>query len=209
MQCRFQLSEKYDAVAWVLQVMKNRCQVRWLKSSICTWPKKNIKFRASNDMHQLLHPVPSGLFILWMWNEDTHTHTIKGDVLLFAELKMFFYNIHSRCVKCAFVTTNISIFLWVCYTFLECLSRKLDINYIQSFEIKMQLRPDKERGESCLVSAAPLWITSRYICNDSPAQGGSNGGPPARTVCSAWCAVEITQGQQSEKHFNPTLLTSI
>lgn len=38
----------------------------------------------------------------------------------------------------------------------------------------MEWRPDRERR---LVSAASLWITSRYICHVSPAHGGSNGAP--------------------------------
>lgn len=44
-------------------VMKNRCQVLCLKSSILARLKKHNKFRMSDAMHQLPHPVPSGFLL--------------------------------------------------------------------------------------------------------------------------------------------------
>lgn len=84
------------------EVMKTRCQVWCLKSSICTRPKENIKFRVSNDMHQFLIPLPSGPFVSWIWNEKTQQPSVCDTRL--TEPKTVFCNIAGETVYVTAIT---------------------------------------------------------------------------------------------------------
>lgn len=151
-------------------VMKNRCQVWCLKSSICTRPKENIKFRASNDMHQLLHPVPSGLFLAWMWNEKIQQPSMC-DALL-NELKTCFT---CKAEETLCVNTNSQMFLHVLWSYvIKSLYRKLSAHYTQMLRSKCSRNAETHNSCFCIPTVGSHPGT---FCHDSPAHSGSNSAP--------------------------------
>lgn len=146
--------------------------------------KRNITFRASNDMHQLLHPLPPGLFVLWMYNENTQRSTpcLKLSSLSF---KSFIF---TTCTagKCAYVTTDISIFVraskW---------KTGYDQNAVETWRVK--------RGV-VFFCAAPLSLD--HIQVHLPRQGGSNGAPwPG--LCALLSVLWKSPKDSRKTHFNP------
>lgn len=58
----------------------------------------------------------------------------------------------------------------------------------------------RREEESSLVSAAPLWIISRYICHDSLARGGSNSAPWLG-LCALLAVLWKSPKDRRQKHF--------
>lgn len=124
------------------------------------------------------NPVPSGLFILWICNEDAQQSATCGAK---KELRR-----------------NRGDTMWPMWcTYFVSVWRQ----QISGCEIKTQVgvqRKGKEEGWGS-VSEAPLWIISRYICHVSPAHGGSNGAPwPG--LCALLSALWKSPENSGQKH---------
>lgn len=128
--------------------MKNRCQSWCLKSSICSRPRENIKFRG---------PMKCINYCI---------QCLQG--FSFSECGMRIHSSPPRVMLCSL-------------SLKQCLHQNLrlcDHNHTIFFlNVRWDSTKRERQGELQLVSVAPLWIISRYICHVSPAHDGSNGAP--------------------------------